>query len=375
MNNSYNVEMDRCQRCATGVLDCANGIVDWSKEKKEINPFSSLIMKPVDGVNIVDKNAVSAQIFEQEIDESNFIVSQIKQIFKTEPNSTIAVLLRSNFAISKWDKLLKDNSIQTYKNSENLINNPVYRIVLLILEFISNPFDLKVIKQIATELFELGYYNFDTVKYASNLNEPIFLKEDFEEQFFWDMTYFLYKNHYSIYDLVFEIGSFYFSNSFQKDNISLVCAIIQKVRNTQKTFEDTVLKLREIQFKNNFSNIKFFQTDDAIQKQSKVQIMTLHKSKGDEFDYVFIPELTSDNLCLSVEKCKLKENSIFVQKIKKEPKTELEVKEEIVEENYRLIYVGITRAKKKLLLSSAKNYKFFAKIQQKEISEVFEGLK
>ena len=86
--------------------------------------------------------------------------------------------------------------------------------------------------------------------------------------------------------------------------------------NTQKTFEDTVSRLREIQFKNNFSNIKFFSSDDSSQKQAKVQIMTLHKSKGDEFDYVFIPELTQDNLCFDVEKYKLKENSKFIQKIK-----------------------------------------------------------
>ena len=32
---------------------------------------------------------------------------------------------------------------------------------------------------------------------------------------------------------------------------------------------------------------------------------------------------------------------------------------EIIEENARLIYVGITRGKKKLYLSCAKNYKFY----------------
>ena len=69
------------------------------------------------------------------------------------------------------------------------------------------------------------------------------------------------------------------------------------------------------------------------------------------------------------------ENSKFVQKVKKEPKSEVELKTEIVEENYRLAYVGITRAKKKLLISSAKNYKLFARIQPKEISEIFEGVK
>ena len=332
-------------------------------------------MKPVEGKNIVDSNAVTTGIFENEQEETTTIIKEIKQILKNEPEATIAILLRSNFAINKWAKLLNDNSIKTYKNSESLINNPVYRISLLIMEFIVNPFENKIVKEIARELFELGYYNFNTLKYANSLNEPIFLRDDFEEQFYWDMNYFLFKNHYSIYDLVYEIGEFYFSRSKQKDNIPLVATIAQKTFNTQKTFEDTISRLREIQFKTNFSNIKFFSSDDSIQKQSSVQIMTLHKSKGDEFDYVFIPEMTQDNLCLDVAKYKLKENSKFVQKVKKEPKSEVELKTEIVEENYRLAYVGITRAKKKLLITSAKNYKFFARIQPKEISEIFEGVK
>ena len=192
------------------------------------------------------------------------------------------------------------------------------------------------------------------------------------------MNYFLYKNHYSIYDLAWEIGSFYFSNSFQKDNISLVCAIIQKVRNTQKTFEDTVLKLREIQFKNNFSNIKFFQTDDAIQKQSKVQIMTLHKSKGDEFDYVFIPEMAEKNLTLDFNQIKLK-SSDFTENLKRlnpkyKHKTEFELKQELVSENLRLLYVAITRAKKYLYFTTSQKVKSFEKIIEQEPSLIFSEL-
>ena len=73
--------------------------------------------------------------------------------------------------------------------------------------------NLKTIKQIANELFELGYYNFDTVKYATNLSEPIFLKDDFDEQFYWDMTYFLYKNHYAKKHNGFTAKSFLISKS------------------------------------------------------------------------------------------------------------------------------------------------------------------
>ena len=132
--------------------------------------------------------------------------------------------------------------------------------------------------------------------------------------------------------------------------------------------------MREIQFKNNFSNIKLFTSNDK-EKENAVQIMTLHKSKGDEFDYVFIPELTQENMCFNKNEYKLKENSQFIQKIKKYPKSDDELKKDIIEENFRLIYVGITRAKKKLYMSTSSHYKWFFKDKEFKESEIFEGLK
>ncbi len=377
MKKSKNVVMDRCQRCATGVLDCANKTVCYAKKEK-IEAFSDLIMKPVEGKNIVDKKAVDSFIFKKENEENNCILKQVKKILseaeKSKKPVSIGILLRSNFAIDKWSKIFENAGIKTYKNSDSLINNQCYKTSLLILEYIVNPYDIKLLKEIAKELYDFGFYDFDTLKYANSLTEPVFLKNDFDEQFWWDMNYFLFKNHYSIYDLVCDIGEFYFSKTFEKDNIHMVATIATKIRNSQKNFEDTILKLREIQFKNSFSNIKFFKNEEKDLKKSTISIMTLHKSKGDEFDYVFIPELTKDNLCLNTEDCKLKEKSTFIQKVKKNPKSDFELKKEIVEENFRLIYVGITRAIRKLCLSVSDNYKFFSKDKKYENSEIFEGV-
>ena len=242
------------------------------------------------------------------------------------------------------------------------------------MEYIKNPFDFNQTKKLVLELNELGLYDYSAVKCVQNLDKPLFLQEDLEEQFLWDMNYFLFKNFISIYDLVYEIGNFYFANTKNEVNIPLVATIAAKIFLTQKTFENTVLKMREIQNKNNFSNIKFFSCEEDKNKVQKVQIMTLHKSKGDEFDYVFIPELTKNNICFSMDGFELKENTKFIQKIKKEPKTEDELKREIIEENFRLIYVGITRAKKKLFLSTSDEYKYFGKLKKLEHSEIFDGL-
>ena len=376
IEKSKSVVMDRCQRCATGVLDCANSTVEWAKGQK-IDAFSDLIMKPVENKNIVDKNAYQTLIFEKEIDEVNFVINSLKDILKNDPKATIGILLRSNFAINKWDKVLSDVAIKTYRNSDNLINNPVYRICLLILEFIVNPYDIKKIQELSRELYELNLISFEDFQFAQKLQEPIFLNnspDNFEHQFYWDMNYFLYKNHYSIYNLVFEIGSFYFSKTTNKDNIELVATIAQKIFQSQKTFENSVSKMREIQYKNNFANIKFFSNSNNEDKSAKVQIMTLHKSKGDEFDYVFIPELTQNNLCFSEAEYVLKENSKFIQKVKKYPKNDIELKKEIIEENARLIYVGITRAKKKLYLSVAQKYKIFNREKEQKPSEFLENI-
>ena len=98
--------------------------------------------------------------------------------------------------------------------------------------------------------------------------------------------------------------------------------------------------------------------------------MTLHKAKGDEFDFVFIPEMSSDNLGLRFEDIKLKKNSEFIQSVKTSPKSAQQLKKEILEENYRLLYVGITRAKIKLYMTA----RIFKKEKEQKPCAVFDTL-
>ena len=88
----------------------------------------------------------------------------------------------------------------------------------------------------------------------------------------------------------------------------------------------------------------------------------MHKSKGDEFDIVFIPQLTEENYPTQKDNIKLKSGGHFVETIKSniqnyKIKTPDELKQEQIEETLRLLYVGITRAKKGLILTCSKNYK------------------
>ena len=80
----------------------------------------------------------------------------------------------------------------------------------------------------------------------------------------------------------------------------------------------------------------------------------------------------TDNLTFDINDIKLKENSKFIESVKTEPKSEAELKKEIQEENFRLAYVGFTRAKRKLYLSSAKSYKIYNKTRDKIPNRIFD---
>ena len=179
--------------------------------------------------------------------------------------------------------------------------------------------------------------------------------------------------------IAYKVGEFYFAKenpkndgtSGQQANISLVSGIVSKVFGVNKTFEDTIKKLNDMAKKANRTGIKLV-SDAETNNSSAIRILTLHKSKGDEFDYVFIPEMYTDNLTFDINDIKLKENSKFIESVKTEPKNEEELKKEIMEENLRLAYVGVTRAKRKLYLSSAREYKIYNKVREKAPNGMFD---
>ena len=106
--------------------------------------------------------------------------------------------------------------------------------------------------------------------------------------------------------------------------------------------------------------------------------MTLHKSKGDEFDLVFIPEFTEKNLPLDIENIKLK-SADFMEGIRRcnpnyKPKTEDDLKKELLSEYLRILYVGITRAKRKLIISCADKISSHGKTENQKPNIIFEEI-
>ena len=147
------------------------------------------------------------------------------------------------------------------------------------------------------------------------------------------------------------------------------------------SLEYAVNTLKELAKKPNLSGFKFFSEEDEDDKtflQGKVQIMTMHKSKGDEFNLVFLPELTDKNLTLDIENIGLKSSS-FIDSVKaltpnNQRRPDFELKQEILSENLRLLYVAITRTKNQLFITSSINQKKYGKICKNEPCKIFEEL-
>ena len=181
-------------------------------------------------------------------------------------------------------------------------------------------------------------------------------------------------------ELVIRIGLFYYTSDIEKSNVYLIATLIKRLNATGK-FDLTIQRLEELAKKPSLSGFKFFsEEEDVNAMKGKVQIMTLHKSKGDEFEYVFLPEMAEKNLSIDVNQAKIKSSSLFMEEVKSfNPnyirKTELELKEFNSEETLRLLYVAITRAQKKLYITTSAMAKAWGgKEAPQEPSVIFEHL-
>lgn len=364
------VSMDSSQRCTKGVWTLANRLVKFADScDASKNAFYDIFMKPVEGRNPEESNAIKKMSFENDFSERSFILKKIKELLKKNPKATIGILLRSNFLVGRWTSFIGNSGLKTITRSECLEQKGVFRTIFAILKMIESPFDNEVVAESYNTLAELGFAK-------SNLYQTIkeypqsFIQADVDlmnnvglENFYWDLIYWLSNSNLPPEELAIKIGLYYYSTEIEKSNVYLISTLIKRLSVNGEDFTALLNRLEELSKKPSLSGFKFFSEEEKSDKEileGKVQIMTLHKSKGDEFDYVFLPEMTETNLPLLIENVKLKKNARFMESIRElnseyMQKTDEELKEFLLAENLRLMYVAITRAKRKLFVSSNKS--------------------
>ncbi len=377
IQNNPNCKMNHTARNSTGVIDLANKLIQ-NGIKYSPTSFLEIETKPVSGKNLIDPMAYKFKFFDTEQEEKNFIVNKIKEIFEFEKQYSIGILTRTNKEAESYANYIK--SLTPYKVISScglLSDNQVFMAVLAVFNFISAPMNNKIILEFAKTMFEFGFYkkDFKIFEKLEKSSTPFILEDNEDFSIWWDLRYFLELTVLHPYEAGFKIGEFYFKNNPKKrQNIAPVASLIEKIFNIEKNFEGTLNKMNEMKSKG-YNPLKLFEDEEKEEISGQIKVLTLHKSKGDEFDYVFIPAMNEINLPLKKEEVKLKENTKITHQIQNSKKTEDEIKQEIIDENLRLLYVGITRAKKELYITCAREYKIFNKKQKTNPSFCFELLR
>ena len=378
------VEMNCSQRCTQEVMDLANKTVCWGDTFLP-KAFYQSMMNGVEGKNPVSENAVLGKVFEKSFEEKNFILREIKNILTYNKNATIGILLRSNYQVANWTQFINDAGFKSITRSESLGQKAVFNTIFSILKFIQNPFDNDILTEVYETLSDLGFYKQRLQSEIRSAEIPfiMFDGDNIESpslcQFLWDMQYWLNSSTLPVEELVIRIGLFYYTSDIEKSNVYLIGTLVRKL-NTSNNFDTLIERLDALAKRPSLSGFKFFaEEEDADAVKGKVQIMTMHKSKGDEFEYVFIPELSEKALSIDVEKAGVKSNTSFMEEVrgfnpKYKVKTDIELKEFASEESLRLFYVAVTRAKKKLYITTHTKSKSFNKEVEQEPNTVFENV-
>ncbi len=378
------VEMFRSQRSAKGIYEFANSIVEQAKNNQVTkNAFYDLKMQGVDGKNPFSKNPVKYDILENPADEKEMVLNDIKnklQNFETQPS--VAILLRTNRQVSDWAAFVEKQGLKVICRGDSYKQKKVFNFLLGAMELYADPWNNKVLAKFYKEFCNIEKFTFDKTLFDFiEKNENVVLSPEFIkvnsankilEKFWWEAFYIVENRTLDIQEIIIYCANTYFEDIVDRSNAFLFSILIKRYTNTLVSDEKFKLNYipEMIKYFKNFLSQKtlkginlFAKEDDDSDMCGFVQVMTIHKSKGAEFDYVYLPEFTEYNYSLNFAKCCEKINKRkkpLLNKLDKiitgkEPLPSKSAIEEM-SETLRLIYVAVTRAKLGLTFSySQKN--------------------
>lgn len=390
ISSSKNVEMNRSQRCAADIYELANSIIDYAKKKEDLkDSFYDIKMHGVKGKNPDIKNSVEILLFDDYKQERTFILERVRNIFSADKNASVSILVRNNYQIDDYCSFLSDYGYSVITGNDTLESQPAFSLIFAVICFCSHPWQnenvlkiLDILKQ--QKLFSVSIEDYDFIR---DLKTPFILQNENNLksknliQFLWDINYWLELSSLEYEELALKIGNYYYYSELEKSNVYMVALLLKKLSAQYPSAEILIEHLRELSKKPVLSKYKFFadESGNKIQNNGVVNIMTYHKSKGAEFDYVFLPQLCEDILPFDVKNIKIKSKERFLEAVKALnlnycKKDETQQKRFIAGENLRLLYVAVTRAKKKIYISSANKYKKFSRLKDAAQSVIFDNI-
>ena len=368
INQNHSVEMVSSQRCSKNVYELANSLVEYASNNEETkNAFYKIKMIPT-GNNPKSTVEPSLTTFKTPFEEKEFVRDKIKAVLSHNAEASIAILLRNNYQVREYERFFNGSGLKTIAKTDFLEEKSTFKVIFTILKLIETPLSNTLALEIGDILAKNGLIRLtgEDRKYIKLLKTP-FLLENPDElntegliQLQSDIDYWVNNLSLSPDELCIKIGLYYFNTAVEKSNVYLIGMLVRRILAKSTSLSAFFSELEDISQRPLRSGFRFFSEEDEKgneEKKGKISIMTLHKSKGDEFDVVFIPEFSARNYGITIADTKLKADTFFTKTVKalvsgEEQKNDRTLKLENIDETLRLIYVGITRAKRELYFTS-----------------------
>lgn len=339
--NAKVIMLEQNYRSTKNILNAANDIISHNKKRKEKNLWTDNI----DGDKIVNKRCTD------EKDEAYYVVNKISELVSTGVNhDDIAILYRTNAQSRNIEEAMLGANIP-YKivGSFYFYNRREIKDLISYLRLIYNTSDnlsltriinvpkrkigLKTIEKITEKAMIENTSLFDTIDSGKELK----FKELIQELI-------IASENLSLTELVDEIlDKTGIRKELEKEGTIESIARLENLdefKSITKGFEHRYGIVSLEDFLNEISLVA--DVEEVKDNKDVVTMMTVHAAKGLEFDYVFIVGL---------------EEGIF-------PHNRSFFDDDEMEEERRLCYVAVTRARKKLFLLSANMRMLYGMEQQ-----------
>ncbi len=339
--NSKMVVLDENYRSTKKILEAANRVIVNNKLRKEKDLWTS---------NDEGENIVYYRAFD-EVDESNYVIKEVKKLLDDGVSpKEICILYRANAqSRNVEDAFLRNNisyrvvgSFAFYSRKEikdlvaylKLINNPKDDVSLLrIINYPKRGIGLKSIENLELEASNSNKPLFESISSGKELAFKNIIEDLIKAKETMSLTDFI--------DLVLNKSGIKEDLENEKTlEADIRLENLEEFKSITKSVEenDGIVSLSD--FLDELSLVSDVNDQKSESNDDKVSLMTIHSVKGLEFDYVFIVGV---------------EEGLFPHINSMESLDELE-------EERRLAYVAITRAKKKLYIINARSRLIYGKV-------------
>ena len=359
--NAELIQLNQNFRCPKEVILAANKLIAHNSSR-------TVSKKPLESMKVLpEENHVFVNSFDDYIEEMAFVAGLTKKIHEENPDDSICVIARNNRLLETAFEEAEKVGVECEKSKRKTdFETPYVLLLYLLLKLANHRNDIKVLKQIIA-IFEqalLISINLEEVltnaelsnqDYMSALSEEIKGKlgdDNFEKSFELELSEG--KNFISFIQKAFDWSE---NRIDQIEDESHKEQAKQEFLIEKKIWTDFERHLSYNYDLDEITVATYMQEFAMISKESEpakdaVQFLTIHASKGKEFDHVILIGMVNDELP-SFQSMKKGIDSVEM------------------EEERRNCFVAITRTQKKLYLTYSAKYYGWRKNPSLFLNEMF----